>query len=72
MDTDSDYKDPMEIGKNDGKIRKKVSSIDLLLPDEKLYHDVILSEQRKKYRHHWARYLDRNLVYKKPYFINAG
>lgn len=72
MDIDHDYKDPIEIGKTEGKIRKKVTSVDQLLPDEKLYYDVISSDQRKKYRHHWARYLDKNLIFKKPYFINAG
>lgn len=72
MDIDADFKDPIEIGKADGKIRKKVNSADQLLPDEKIYYDIICSGQRKKYRHHWAKYLDKNLIYKKPYFINAG
>lgn len=69
---DKEYQDPIEKGKYDGDIRKKVTTVKELNEFELACYNKILGEQKRRYIVGWADYFNKYLVYKQPCVINGA
>jgi hypothetical protein len=68
---DKEYQDPIEKGKYDGDIRKRVTTVKELNEFELACYKKILGEQKRKYIVGWADYFNKYLDYKQPFVING-
>lgn len=69
---DKDFLEPIEIGKRESEIRRRVESPADFNEYEVAIYKVICANQRKKYRVEWATYFQKYLSYKLPYLINGA